>query len=238
MRVQGAKKNPNLTQVSEPAVAVSANENQSKARIHNVFIVDASGSMSGGKYVNAITGLNELLVSIANDTDSENTATIVEFEDHNIKTRLDVATKIPKTYKGMGTGGMTPLNQAIGETLEYIVKTRKDKYDVSDKILVNVFTDGGENSSQGKYRNPDNLSSYIKELESQGVTVTFIGTKEEVAYAVQTLSMDISNTLIHNNTAADVKRSFDKTILSRQMYSKSVARGEDVSVNFYTKTID
>ena len=159
MRVQGAKKNPNLTQVSEPAVAVSANENQSKARIHNVFIVDASGSMSGGKYVNAITGLNELLVSIANDTDSENTATIVEFEDHNIKTRLDVATKIPKTYKG--TGGMTPLNQAIGETLEYIVKTRKDKYDVSDKILVNVFTDGGENSSQGKYRNPDNLSSLI-----------------------------------------------------------------------------
>ena len=119
MRVQGAKKNPKLTQVSEPTVSV--NENQTKSKIHNVFIVDASGSMSGSKYTNAIAGLNKLLVSISNDTDSENTVTIVEFEGRNISRRLDVVTKIPKTYKGMGTDGMTPLNQAVGETLEYIV---------------------------------------------------------------------------------------------------------------------
>ena len=238
MRVQGAKKNPKLTQVSEPTIGVSVNVNQTKSKIHNVFIVDASGSMSGGKYTNAIAGLNELLVSISKDTDSENTVTIVEFEGRNIARRLDVVTKIPKSYKGMGTDGMTPLNQAVGETLEYIVGVRQSKFDVADKILVNIFTDGGENSSTGKYREPNVLGLYIKELEEQGVTVTFIGTKQEVAYAIQSLHMDFSNTLVHNNTAADVKRSFDVTVSARQMYSKSVSRGEEVKTAFYTKTVN
>ena len=239
MRVQGANKNPNLTQVTETVVdTTTVTDSQSKQQIHNVFIIDASGSMSGGKYERAISGVNELLVSISQDTDTNNTVTVVEFESSSIKRRLDAVTKIPSKYKGMGTGGSTPLNQALGETLEYIVGVRKDKFDESDKILVNVLTDGEENSSYGKYANKELLGEYIKELESKGVTVTFIGTKKEVAYAVNHLSMDISNTMVHDNTAADITRSFGDTVLARKAYSKSVSRGEDVKKSFYTKTIE
>ena len=238
MRVTGAKKNPNLTTTTEPQVAVVSTTNGVKPRIHNVFIVDASGSMSGGKYENAISGVNELLQSIAADTDTENNVMIVEFEDTNIKTRLDLGEKVPAKYKGMGTGGMTPLNQAIGETLEYVEKKRKKDYDVDDKVLVSIFTDGGENSSDGKFRDPKNLSKYIKELETKGFTITFIGTQQEVNYAIQALAMDATNTLVHTNTAASVKMSFDKTVSARVMYSKSVARGEDVKAQFYTKTME
>ena len=239
MRVQGANKNPNLTQVTEAVVdTTTVTDSQSKQQIHNVFIIDASGSMGGGKYERAISGVNELLVSISQDTDTNNTVTVVEFESSSIERRLDVVTKIPNKYEGMGTGGSTPLNQALGETLEYIVGVRKRKFDKSDKILVNVLTDGEENSSHGKYANKQLLGEYIKELESKGVTVTFIGTKNEVAYAVNHLSMDISNTMVHNNTAADITRSFKATVNARQAYSKSVSRGEDVKTSFYTKTIE
>lgn len=238
MRVTGAKKNPNLTSVTEQEVTVSTTTTGEKARIHNVFIVDASGSMSGGKYENAISGVNELLKSIVADTDTDNNVMIVEFEDKNIETRLDLGAKIPSSYKGMGTGGMTPLNQAIGQTLEYVEKKRKKEYGVNDKVLVSIFTDGGENSSGGKFRDPKKLSEYIKKLENEGFTITFIGTQQEVNYAIQALAMDASNTLVHTNTAASVKMSFDTTVKARMVYSKSVAKGEDVKAQFYTKTLD
>ena len=238
MRVTGTKKNPNLTSTTEPQIAVVTTTNGVKPRIHNVFIVDASGSMAGSKYENAISGVNELLKSITTDVDTENNVMIVEFEGNNIITRLDLGQSIPKLYEGMGTDGMTPLNQAIGQTLEYVEKKRKNDYDVNDKVLVNIFTDGGENSSSGKYRDPKKLSEYIKILEDKGFTITFIGTQAEVNYAVQTLSMDSTNTLVHTNTAASVKSSFDKTLKARSAYSKSVARGEDVKAQFYTKTLD
>jgi Mg-chelatase subunit ChlD len=233
MRVNGVNKNENLTNVN---VTVNVS-NAPKSRIHNVFIIDASGSMSGHKYVNAIAGVNELLKSIVNDTDTDNNAMIVEFEGSRIKTRLNLLESIPAKYEGMGTGGMTPLNQAIGETLETVYRTRKNNYSENDKVLVNIFTDGDENSSRGRFADSSVLGKYIKQLENEGFTITFVGTKNEVAYAINTLSMDASNTLVHDNTAADISRSFNATVMSRQMYSKSVSKGEDVKKSFYTKTL-
>lgn len=239
MRVTGAKKNPNLTNVSDaPEAVVINNPTGQKPRIHNVFIVDASGSMAGSKYANAIGGVNELLKSIATDTDTDNNAMIVEFEGNKIVTRLALGDTIPETYQGMGTGGMTPLNQAIGETLETVLKTRKKQYNVADKVLVSIFTDGEENSSRGKYATADVLRDFIKKLEGEGFTITFIGTQDEVQYAINTLAMQASNTLVHTNTAASVKRSFDTTLKARKAYSKSVAKGEDVTAQFYTKSLD
>ena len=238
MRVTGVKKNPNLITTTEPEVVVVTTKNDTKPRIHNVFIVDASGSMYGQKYDNAINGVNELLKSIISDTETENNVMIVEFEDSNIERRLSLNERIPTKYNGMGTGGMTPLNQAIGETLEYVETIRKEDYDVNDKVLVSIFTDGGENSSIGKYSNSTYLGNYIKELEVLGFTITFIGTQNEVNYAIQTLSMDPTNTLVHMNTAASIKDSFNKTVMARSVYSKSVAKGEDVKAEFYTKTLN
>ena len=209
-----------------------------KKRVHNVFIVDASGSMAGSRYETAISGLNELLKSIKADQFTENTVTIVEFEERRIERILNLVTKLPDSYKGGGCGGMTPLNEAIGKTCEEIRNDRNTKYSKEDKVLVNIFTDGGENNSSGKYKNKDFLSSYLKELEADGFTVTFQGTQNEVAYAVNTLGISMSNTSVHDNTAASIKRSFAKTVSAREMYSKSVFSDEDVTMNFYSKTIE
>lgn len=233
MRVTGAKINPNLLLVTE-TTPTSTTETK---RIHNIFIIDASGSMRGSRYHNAIAGVNELLKSIKEDKVTTNTTTIVEFEGTNISTRLASHQPIPESYKGMGTDGDTPLNQAIGETLENFVVLREKNFSVEDKVLVNIFTDGGENSSRGKYSNSSVLSELIKKLEGEGFTITFVGTKEEVNYAVSTLNMSLSNTLTHNNSGADILRAFNDTVMSRTSYSKSVAAGEDVRSNFYSKTM-
>lgn len=239
MRVQGVKRNEKLTAIN--TTVNSTGGNLPKKRIHNVFIIDASGSMRGGKYNNAISGLQEILNSINIDTDTDNTVTVVEFEEDNISRRIDFGTKVTG-YIGMGCGGQTPLNEAVGETLEYIIKTRKKKFDVDDKVLVNVFTDGMENHSGGKWRGVEGanlLGKIIKDLEdNHGFTVTFVGTKSEVNYAVSTLNLATSNTLVHTNTADSVMASFGRSLKARQVYSKSVSRGEDVKVGFYTKTME
>ena len=225
-------KKSNVINVAEPSAT-----SKSKERILNVFIVDASGSMSGGKYFNAINGVNELLKSITQDTDTNNNVLIVEFEQNNIKRRLLLNEPVPNQYVGMGTGGMTPLNQAIGETLEFVDSERSMRFGKKDKVLVSIFTDGGENSSKGKYSKPEYLSNYIKKLQAQGFTINFIGTQNEVNYAIQTLGMDATNTNVHDNTARGISSSFDKTLKARVQYSKSVSKGEDVVTNFYTKTL-
>jgi Mg-chelatase subunit ChlD len=209
-------------------------------KIHNVFIIDASGSMFGSKYETAITGINELLQDIKKDTDTENTVTVVEFRGNEIKRVMDVvdADKLSGKYSGIGANGSTPLNQAVGETLEYIFGVRKNYYSSEDKVLVNVFTDGGENSSSGKYANYIYLGEYIKDLEKQGFTITFMGTKDEVNYATQSLNLSLSNTLVHTNTAASIKMSYGKTVRARQAFSKSVSAGQDATMNFYSKVID
>lgn len=235
MRVTDVKRNENLTTITVQVPTT-------KPRIFNVFIVDASGSMggwrTGSKYVTAISGLNELLVNIKQDQDSENHTMIVEFESYSIITTLPLTQTPPQTYAGMGCGGGTPLNQAVGETLENIVALRLKDFSVNDKILVNVFTDGEENQSRGVYSNARYLGEYIKSLESQGVTVTFMGTQKEVNYAINTLNLRASNTLAHDNTSRGIKMSFDRTVKARAAYSKSVASGQDVTESFYTKSID
>src|SRR5437867_1005534 len=84
--------------------------------VHNVHILDASGSMTqNNKYSMALKGINEDIQNLKKDTSEvRSTLTIVEFEGKNIKTHflakeLDYINK----FEGDGTGGWTPLNQAI-----------------------------------------------------------------------------------------------------------------------------
>ena len=65
-----------------------------------------------------------------------------------------------------------------------IFNERNNNFNVDDKVLVNIFTDGGNNNSWGKYSSDSFLSEYLKNLETEGFTVTFQGTKQEVLLSV------------------------------------------------------
>ena len=50
--------------------------------------------------------------------------------------------------------------------------------------------------------------------------------------------MSVSNTSVHDNTADSIKNSFKATTFARMAYSKSVSRNEDVTMNFYSKSVE
>lgn len=204
-------------------------KSKEKPLIHNVFILDASGSMAGGKLINALEGINSEIKELQKDKKVDYLQTIVDFSSFDdIKTpyfKVKLSDVVSYTTKARD---MTALNQAIGETLERIVSNQlKD-----EKVLVKIFTDGLENHSR-KYKSNSELSKFIKECESKGFTITFVGTNSDVAGVIRNLSIDVSNTLVHNNTPESVKASFKISTESTINYSSKVLRGENVLMGFY-----
>lgn len=199
--------------------------------IHNVHILDVSGSMdSHNKIGAALEGINAEIDGLKSNTDAKFTHSFVTFSDpYNIKASM---WKIPMASVGKVhevAMGCTALHQAVGETLERLVR----EHNGVDKVLVKIFTDGGENASTGKYQPRHVISQFIKECEAKGFTITFVGTKNDVDYAVNNLSMDASNTLVHDNTFRGIKMSSHERLGATIQYAKKARRGEDVTKGFF-----
>lgn len=211
--------------------------------IHIVHILDASTSMGGGKYTNALAGVNEDIEIQAKAPNDGVTVTIsvVEFSSdtrtgnttrHYIMTPVAAATRIA----GRGAHGNTPLFQTVGETIEELVKLKQP----ADKVLLKIFTDGEENSSTGLYK-ADNvpagqwtryskprseaLTKLIKQVEDHhNFTVTFMGTKEELA-TMETMGFMPDNMMAHMNTAESIGSTYTSSNISTVKYRKEVMRG-------------
>jgi len=97
-------------------------------------------------------------------------------------------------------------------------------------VLVKIFTDGENNWKRSLEAN---AIEAIKTLQQQGITVTFVGTKEDVSRIQRTFGIDESNTLVHDNTGKGVQEAFEKTRGATQAYTKNVVAGNDVSRGFY-----
>jgi len=208
------------------------NQPEQKLTVHNVHILDASGSMSGPKIKSAIEGINFEMEELKKDDVTEVTQTIVHFS-----WATDIETycwKIPiaKANKfHCGSRGATALLQTVGETLTKLLSEVKD----NEKVLVKIFTDGCENNSSGEFRNPKVVADLIKKCETKGFTITFIGTEEDVKQAIDLLSIDKSNTLAHDNTKKGVKMSYEAMVGSTVSYRTAASRGKDVTHNFFSK---
>lgn len=202
--------------------------------IHNVYILDASGSMGGGKLDNALIGINTEIKLLKKDKNTNYIQTLVDFSNYyDIRTPYFMVPISNISHYSAVSRNMTALNQAVGETLDKLLLS----VDKKDKVLVKIFTDGKENNSQYPYRMNSALARKIKECEDKGFTITFVGTELDVNDVVQNLNINISNTLVHDNTSAGVTNAFICSTASTQLYSKKVARGKDVSREFYSKEV-
>jgi uncharacterized protein YegL len=198
-----------------------------RVTIHVVDILDASGSMFGPKYDAAVKGINIGIKNLKKDKAKvDYTYTLCDFAtDIIFRSRKEKLYSVNQ-FKGE-TRGSTALYDAIGESCYLIEQDIKP----TDKVLVNIYTDGQENAS--RVYNAKQISEIIEKLSEKGWTFTFIGTKQDVAYAQANLKFHDSNTLIHDNTGAGLEKAFTTNSASRYAYSQKVEAGEDVSKGFY-----
>lgn len=199
--------------------------------VHNVHILDTSGSMNGGKIKAALEGINDEVEEMKTITDVKFTQTVVKFSSGS--DYHEVYWKEPlinvKPINCCAVGG-TALFDAIGRTLS---KLKAENNGTDNKVLVKIFTDGEENSSVNWRKKQ--VQDLIDRCQKEGFTVTFVGTKKDVEYMVDNLSVDISNTYVHYDTAESINFMSQERSGATKTYARKVAEGKDVERGFFTK---
>ena len=214
--------------VVEPIVATPKKSKKVKAvlsgvpTIHIVDIADKSGSMAGGKDRATVTGINKGLAELRTNKDGFDSQVYIE----QVAVHPDKAHDIRER-----TVGMTALWDAIGMTVQAL----ELKVAIGDKVLVNIYTDGEENSSR-KF-NSSAIRELIDKYSLQGWTFTFIGTEHDVAEVIKRVNIKKSNTLTYDGTAEGLSRGMSTNSISRSNFVAKAKAGEDTSFGYFSKDI-
>jgi len=205
-----------------------------KHQVHNLIILDESGSMSSIKSV-IINGFNELVQSVKRIEkqfpDQEHLISMVSFNDLNNKILhfVDPINKLnvinDSTYN---PESMTPLFDAMGFSISKLKQYLEAKENYS--VLVTILTDGEENAS--KEYTSFAIKNLVEELKNQNWTFTYIGTDHDVEKMAA--RMNIHNTMSFNKNDLDIKRMFAKESKSRVKYSLNISKGKLDTTDYYS----
>jgi len=160
---------------------------------HVGIVLDRSGSM-GKVREEALSGLNEelsVLEKNATEAEQKTTVTLTTFSTKvDEPRRLDVGERVTEDeYKCVGWTSLADATAATIKSLQEI-KTNEGE-DVA--YLVNIVTDGRENSS--KLHSMRDISVMIKTLEAQGNwTFVFMGCGDDVFKVAKALGVKYGNT--------------------------------------------
>jgi len=159
-------------------------------KIHNLIILDASGSMSSIE-TQAINGFNETVQTIRDaqekHPEQQHTVTLVVFNSSETKTVYDgvPAGEVKEmTADDYHPDCCTPLYDAMG----FSINTLRKKVEKGDTVLVTVITDGEENSSR-EY-NQKSIKALVDELKAKGWVFTYMGANQDVEKVAVSISID------------------------------------------------
>lgn len=205
-------------------------------RVHNLLILDESGSMRS-IYRPALTGVNETLQTIRS-AQTENPGqnhyvTLVAFDSERYNqiyknTSAEMARDItPEQYR---PGGCTPLYDAMGRAISEL----RTVVEEGDVVLVTIITDGYENAS--KEYNSRTIRQLVEKMRGEGWVFTYIGANQDVEYVGKTLS--INNCLEFDADEDGTNEMFAKEMAARKkFYSKvhlnSCCRCEDLDNDYF-----
>ncbi len=195
--------------------------------IHNLIILDASGSMAR-KVPEVIGGLNLIIDDLKKD-EAENPklkqqTTIVDFSSHtdfrviHHNAETETLTHIDQTQ--YSARGMTALYDAIGKAFTLIPQGSKD-------VLVTIFTDGLENDS--KEFKPSSIKALIESKKELGWTVTYMGTSQDAMLQASRIGIASEDYLPYDNSKPGTERAFNSLASSRKKYTKSKLEGKEVT---------
>lgn len=188
-------------------------------RVHNLIILDESGSMSGLEKV-SVAGVNETIRTIREayheNHEQEQLLTVVTFSGQpgmrmthhynslNIKEVEEMATNT------FNPNGVTPLWDAMGNMCTRIEK----EIDAETLVLVTIITDGMENAST-EY-NHESIKTLVDRLDKAGWVFTYIGANQDAVYEAN--SMDIRNALQYDSDEEGTKAMWDEERNSRKAF--------------------
>ena len=196
--------------------------NAQAKRVHNLIIVDESGSM----YVirkQAFVGMNETLQTVrqmqSKFPDQEQRVTLITFDSDHTKIHYD---NTPATqtkdlaWNAYNPSAATPLYDAIGKGISMVNAQIED----GDNVLVTIITDGEENSSEEWTLKM--VRTMIEKLKKQHWTFTLIGTD---ALDVESMahSFAIEEHMEFQQTEAGTRAMFARERRSRERYNCCVA---------------
>lgn len=217
-----------------------------KKTIHNIYILDVSGSMrEQNKYKSSIAGVQAELELLVKDTNVDYLNTVIEFSssysaggDIRYKQRTTPLTveSIKDIQFGEASGG-TPLYNTVGKVLtDFKAIVKDDEY-----VVVKIFTDGGDTDMGAGTWSLKNLPALIKECkEKLNWTITFNCTEADKPHVLR-MEIENSNIMTHDNTFAGITKMSKTRGAATVSYAASVAEGvakSELVSNFYSKSVD
>lgn len=199
--------------------------------IHNVHILDRSGSMAGSKYNAATQGIKTELKELKEQKVVKYTHSIFEFSSSSYG-KVDLTQHCfleskPK-FEFKGASGNTPLYQAVGAVLEKLVR----KIPKNDVVLVKIFTDGYHNCNWGITK--EEMNELISDLqENHNFTITFIGMEQDVEKAREDLGIFFANTQCYDGTSEGTAVSYRSMLTNTVNFASDVAKGKLKTKKFF-----
>lgn len=200
-------------------------KNTQATAIHNLIILDESGSMSC-VHNQTIAGCNEIINGLIdtqrkNGDVQRNYLSIYAFQSgsrpsHYIVKNIPAQAAEHITAKDYQPWGNTPLYDALGMTINEL----KHKLAGTDDIAsVTVITDGWENAST-EYSQRQ-VVKLINELKEKGWNFNFIGANIDAEQTAKSLAID--NHLQFEQTGEGTTEMFSEFSYSRACYADSMA---------------
>lgn len=211
---------------------------EKKHQVHNLIILDESGSMESIKNT-IIQGFNELVQTIQGIEkqfpEQEHFISFVSFNGLGQKLLhfMDPVSKLKKIDdKTYNPDANTPLFDALGFSINKLKQSLQGQNDCN--VLVTILTDGEENAS--KEFSGSAIKELIEELKQNRWTFTYIGTDHDVEKIA--ISLSINNTMVFEKNESDIKRMFMKEQSARANYSKKIRFNQDTSSNYFKEMDD
>ena len=208
-----------------------------KDLVHNLIILDESGSMSSA-YDATIHAFNQFLGNIKSTAkefkDQDHFVTFLSFntEGRNYLSKAENPEKVQQLNRqNYRPDGGTPLFDAIGFSVNKL--REKLEHQPNAKVLVSIFTDGYENAS--KEFTGTQIRNLIETLEQKGWTFTYIGTEHDVKTAA--ININIKNSISFDKSAKGMTEMFEKEHHNRRNYHSKI-RNKDFNLkdNFFKET--
>ena len=189
--------------------------------MYNLLILDESGSMEVVRE-STIRGFNELVQSVQGLArefpEKKQVVSLTTFNGAGIREKLflqESSALQHLTLADYRPDSMTPLHDAIGQSVSRLRNVLTTTGAVNYQVLVTVLTDGEENASK-EFTRPV-IRQLIEQLKEQGWTFAYIGANHDVDKAADGLAID--NKLAFSQNAEEMDAMFVKERYARRRFN-------------------